>query len=301
MRFLGIKNWIVVVVLLLTPLVLMYAQKRNPNLLHPVSSYLLDAVFIIQSGLLAVSSRISDGLYAYRFFKWDEQENLRLRARLKQHNFLTILLKEAELENQRLKQLMNHFPSGLPSEPIYADVIGRLGAPLSRLIELNVGSEDHIKRGDGVIGAAGAVGRVILVSKYTCQVLLMTDVSSSVDVMVQRTRERGILHGTTDAQSYMFQVDNFDRLAQVRKGDVVLTSGVGFGLPAGVPVGRVVRVGSSYNKLYREAKIEPFINYNTLQNVLVLRGGMMGSAWSRSNLNQLAIEQSLEYPPRKKQ
>lgn len=257
--------------LCLATLLLSYTQKNKFFLLEKTSNILLQTVSFCQENFYHFFNSINKKVQQYHYFTWDFEENKRLKKKLEQTSFAYQLLKEAELENQRLKDLLQAIPPYPDMHPIYAPVIGRTGYPLSRLVQIGAGTAQGIQKGDGVITSKGVLGRVVITSLHYAQVLLLTDVSSAIDVVIQRTRSKGILTGLSHPKRYGCQIDNFDRLADVKIGDILITSGIGIGFPAGIPVGKITHVQKANNGLFIETQVEPFTKANQVEEVLVLR------------------------------
>ncbi len=82
------------------------------------------------------------------------------------------------------------------------------------------------------------VGRITSVAPNASRVLLISDRTSSVGVTISRSRYMGFLRGSADHAVMQF----FDKVPDVRRGDVVATSPYSQIFPAGLPVGRVESV-----------------------------------------------------------
>jgi hypothetical protein len=127
-----------------------------------------------------------------------------------------------------------------------------------------------VRRGDGVVDKSGVVGVVLGIGRRTSDVLLLSDPSSSIDVVSQRTRARGVLHGEDSDERYGTQVEDFDKLRDVRPGDTLVTSGIGTRFPPGLLVGVVTEAEAPDDSLYLRAKVRPAVRFDTIEHVLVL-------------------------------
>lgn len=263
-RFLGkFKTLVGVVALLLLPFVILHFKKKIPSLSEAVSGTFVDTSAYFQESILWVFSGVSDALQRRTVAQESKNELFELRHQKHELRTLQILLSESERENQRLRDLMR-FSSGLNANAriVGAVVIGEVGAPLVRSIQIDQGTKAGLQKGDAVVSDAGAVGQVLMTGKYSSQVLLLSDLSSAVDVVVQRSRAKGILRGLT--------VRDFDRLQDIKVGDIIVTSGVGAKFPEGMPIGRISKIQNHRQGLYVEAIVQPFVAFNRLENVLVL-------------------------------
>ena len=144
-------------------------------------------------------------------------------------------LLETEKQNQQLQALLG-YKKEQPKEGIVAPVIGRGGDHWWQYVTLGRGGQQGLKPNSIVLGLGGLVGRVVSVTPNTSQVLLISDPSSRVGVLVSRTRHMGIIRGQSSNQGVM---QFFDKLPDVKPGDVVVTSSVSQLFIPGTPVGRV--------------------------------------------------------------
>lgn len=264
------KGIVVVGVLLLMPLVLLYAQTKRPGARGPVVGVVVDVAAAMERALLWATGGILDGIdhYVTSVAAWDELMALRRERGMA----LAWWARAEELakENEELRSLAQAAAPIDGPRPLGARVVGRTGAPLSNLITIDVGSVDGVRRGDGVIDKAGVVGLVLAVGRRASDVLLLSDSRSAIDVVVQRSRARGILRGTGAQDRYGARVEDFDKLREVKPGDAVVTSGLGARFPPGLLVGTVLEVEAPDNSLYVEAEIRPAATFERVEHVMVL-------------------------------
>jgi rod shape-determining protein MreC len=147
-------------------------------------------------------------------------------------------LTELESQNRQLRELLKLNTEGSRSG-IPAAVIGRSADHWWQQVILSRGSRDGVKVGYVVMTPGGVVGRVRKVSPTTSRVLLLSDPSSRVGVVISRSRYMGYLRGQAANRAVM---EFFDKVPDVRRGDVVSTSALSRLFPAGLPIGRVESV-----------------------------------------------------------
>jgi rod shape-determining protein MreC len=147
-------------------------------------------------------------------------------------------LVELESKNQRLEELLG-FIQSKKVQGIPAPLIGRSPDNWWQQITLGRGSGDGVKEGAIVVSPGGLVGRVTKVTSTTSRVLLLSDPSSQVGVMVSRSRYMGYMRGKLGNRAV---IEFFEKVPDVRQGDVVTTSSFSQLFPAGIPVGRVESV-----------------------------------------------------------
>lgn len=168
------------------------------------------------------------------------QENERLRQENEELFLLKDKMKALKAENKILKKLLHHID--LPQTQSYtARVIAENGDAFANSLIIYLGKEaPNIKRGYAVVNHRGLIGRIDIVSGNYARVTLLTDINSKIPVVSQKSRDRGILTGNNTGElSLIFT----PLLAELHKGDLLVTSGVGGGLPPDIPVARIKRVG----------------------------------------------------------
>jgi rod shape-determining protein MreC len=118
-----------------------------------------------------------------------------------------------------------------------------------------------------VVSPGGVVGRVVSTSPNAARVLLLEDPSSGVDVLVQRSRARGIVEGSLNGGCQLKYVKHREDL---RVGDLVATSGLDGIFPRGVAVGTISRLSREEGGLFQTAEVEPAVDFNKLEEVMVV-------------------------------
>jgi rod shape-determining protein MreC len=204
------------------------------------------------------------------------EDNLVLKSRLESSERDNARLKEVGLENERLRNLVSMRATLSERKVVAARVIGLGTTPLSRDIRIDVGRDDGVQTGDAVVAGAGLVGRVSAVTASYAEIQLLVDSHSAVDVVVQRSRSRGIVRGR--GESGLCSVDHLVRTADVTAGDTVVTSGLGGAYPAGLQVGTISSVTSPEVGVFREALLQPFVAFEYLEEVLVVLGSADSTA-----------------------
>jgi rod shape-determining protein MreC len=149
-----------------------------------------------------------------------------------------------------------------------AGVIGRDASGLYRTVLIDRGSVDGLEHQQAVLSPDGVVGRVIKVFPRSALVLLVTDRSSGIDAIVQRTRDQGVVQGGGGGGCVLKYLD---RSAEVEVGDYVVTSGIGGRFPKGVLIGQVSGINQG-GDLFQSVDIRPSAGLNRLEEVLVVTG-----------------------------
>ena len=159
-------------------------------------------------------------------------ENLLLQGRMQKLAALTE-------QNVRLRELLNS--SALVNEKVeVAELIGVDPNPFTHRIIINKGERDGVILGQPVLDARGLMGQVVELMPYTSRVLLLTDTTHSIPVQVNRNGLRAIASGTGNPER--LELRHVADTADIKEGDLLVSSGLGQRFPAGYPVATVKEV-----------------------------------------------------------
>lgn len=201
----------------------------------------------------------------YFYLRGVRAENRELKQEIEQMRLEQVRLNEDAAQAHRLQNLLA-FKEQYISKTVAAQVIGSSGSDLSRVVYIDKGENAGIRRDMAVMTADGIVGKVLMVYPTVSQVLLISDQSSGVGAILEKSRLQGVLRGAANGEVMLERVMSDE---QVAAGDVVLTSGGDQIFPKGLPVGTVSKV-SNGRDLFLNIKIKPAANLSKLEEVLVL-------------------------------
>ena len=166
-------------------------------------------------------------------------QNAELKRKLEQSRRRLIEAQATELENKRLKALLR-LTRETENPVAVTRIVGSSFASVRRLATLSAGASSGVKPGQPVRSADGLVGRVIETGRWASRVLLVGDSASNVPVRLVRDGTAAIAtghgDGTIDLKTLEVGRNPF------RRGDVLVTSGVGGVYPPDIPVAVVVAV-----------------------------------------------------------
>jgi rod shape-determining protein MreC len=195
------------------------------------------------------------------------QQNSELQNDVAELQAQVIQLQQQVGETQVLAALVDFSRARPENTYRAAAVIGRDPSPFLHYIIINRGSNDDIRRGMPVVTNQGLVGRVDAVIANAARVQLITDPASSVNVRLQNAEEEGALVGSVTGDVVL---ELIPQDAEVETGDLVLTSGLGGGYPPDLIVGQVVNIRSRDYDLFQQATVQPVVDFNRLQIVLII-------------------------------
>ena len=171
-------------------------------------------------------------------------------------------------QNARLKDLLDAQTSlGLSVQ--LARLIDVDLDPFRPRVVLNVGASQGVTVGQPVIDAHGIMGQVIEVLGNTSIVMLITDPTHAIPVMVERSGLRTIAYGTGAIDR--LELPNIPISADVQVGDRLVTSGLGGRFPAGFPVGEILSISTDSSSLFAAAQARPAAALDRSGDVLLLR------------------------------
>jgi len=200
-------------------------------------------------------------------------ENERLRKRIQALEVERQKLLESQASNSRLTQLLD-LRSHLPSKTVTASIIAHSASSWFQSCLLDKGSADGVSKGMAVVTPLGVLGQVVSVTPRTAKVLLVTDPNSGIDVLVQRTRARGIVSGSLENGPVLKYVK---RSEEVEEGDRLITSGTDGVFPKGMMVGTIIKVTKQHIGLFQFIEVLPAVQAARVEEVLVV-GAVNSSA-----------------------
>ncbi|PWB73242.1 MAG: rod shape-determining protein MreC [Anaerolineales bacterium] len=221
----------------------------------------------LQSWFSTRFSALQDFFTAPRDIASLRQRNAELESDVSELQAQVIQLQQQVGETQILAALVDFSRANPENTYKAAAVIGRDPSPFLHYVIINRGSNDGILRGMPVVTDQGLVGRVDAVIADAARVQLITDPASSVNVRLQNAETEGSLVGSVTGDVIL---ELIPQDVTVEPGDLALTSGLGGGYPPDLIVGQVVNVRSREFDLFQQATIQPVVDFNRLQIVLVI-------------------------------
>jgi rod shape-determining protein MreC len=147
-----------------------------------------------------------------------------------------------------------------------AEIIGSGATPDFRTVTIDKGSSQGLKQDMAVLAPGGVVGRVVISSPRAAKVQLLTDRNAAAGALIERSRAQGVIVGLGDDR---LRLDYVSEVADVVKGDIVVTSGIDGIFPKGFIIGTVVDVQKA-GGAYREIVVQPAVDFSKLEEVLVV-------------------------------
>lgn len=226
------------------------------------SIHSIQSVFgFISGGISSVWNNYIDLVHVKMEHQILIDENKRLRNE-------SLGLKEKAIAADRLMELLNLKDTLNQDEYIIANIIAKDPSNWSSVVVINKGSEDGLMPNMGVITADGVVGRIVKTTPGYSRVLLLSDRNSAIAGLIQRTRDEGIASGRAGSA---LRLKYIMITSDVRKGDLVLTSGTDGVFPAGIVIGSISNVESPKNAMFHSIELLPSVNLLKVREVMVLK------------------------------
>ena len=183
---------------------------------------------------------------------------------------------ELKTENESLKQKNSELEQQLNLAEKYGEyktvpgtIISRDISNYSKTLVINIGSDNGIKEKMTVLADEGLVGYVISTTNKTAKIQTIVDSASATSCIASTTRDTMICKGTIENKSVL-SASNIDTNARIIQGDSVETSGLGGIYLKGIHVGKIKKVNEGSNKTDSYATIETAVDFEKLENVLVI-------------------------------
>lgn len=177
-------------------------------------------------------------------------------------------------EIERLKALNELDSTYVEYDLISGRVVDRSFESWNKVVTINIGSKDGVKVDDGVIVADGLVGKIIAVNENDSLVSLLSsnDEFSKISVVIMSEKEKvnGVIKNY-DFETQMFDIQLMDANDKIKKGDVIVTSGLGGHFPRGLYFGQVGEIKQVADGVGISVKAKSDVNFNGIDYVKVVK------------------------------
>lgn len=262
----GVIGIIITIIILI--LIVVVSNINIEDFSH-IGGALSSFVMPVQNGITYIKNKISGNNTFFSDMAALKEENKTLKEK---NSELEKSLRELEIiksENETLKSYVNLKDKYTEYTTVPGYVINKSTNNYSNIIVINVGEKDGIQVGMPVIADEGLVGHVISITDSTAKVQTLLDTSSAVSCVIGTARDSVIVKGNLE-NTNMLKATYIPTSATLLEGDKVETSGLGGIYPKGITIGTVKKIIDTKNLTNRYATIEPAVNFNKLETVLVI-------------------------------
>ena len=235
--------------------------------LTPLSRILLNPLVAVQSWVATRYQAVQEFVNAPQDTARLRQRNTELEAEVARLQTQIIELQEQLSETNVLSALVDFARANPENRYQAAAVIARDPSPFLQYVIINRGSDDGLRRGMPVVTQQGLIGRVTAITAGAARVQLITDPASTVNVRIESSGAQAVLQGQLNGEIIL---DMIPQNANVRSGDLVLTSGLGGGFPANILIGQVSSIRSRAQDIFQRASVQAVADFSQINIVLVI-------------------------------
>ena len=247
-------------------IVIMFMDKRG--------EYFERVRYVLDAAAYPVQLAVSSPSAAWRWIKESieardvlQAENARLLARDRELELRSMRYEALARENDQLRGLRDALPP-VADKWLVAEIVDIQLNNLRQRVILNRGATNGVFKGQAVLDDKGLLGQTTHVGPWSAEVILITDSEHAVPVQIERTGLRTIAVGTGDTAS--LALPYLPANADVKTGDILMTSGLGGVFPAGYPVGRVAEVHRDAVQPLAQVRAVPFASMDTDREVMLV-------------------------------
>lgn len=265
------KLAVTIVLLSVTFLILIFKTIKSDNI--SLTGNGIGVTFnAIQGGIYKFNSKVKDSVSFIFNFSNVKKENEELRKKNNELESKALDYDSLKEENEKLRGMLNFKNQRSEYDYIGCDIIGKSGSGLLDQFVINKGSKDGIQKQMIAITEQGLVGQVTSTGSNWAIVQSLSNENLAVSGTIESTNDNGgIVKGYKDsdnrllAKLYYLPLDS-----NIKKGDVILTSGLGGIYPKGIRIGSVTDVEEDKGKVMKNAIIKPYVDFNKLEEVFIV-------------------------------
>lgn len=265
------RNIIVVTIIVIATTIVM-ALSMKPG--SQIMQYMGKAGYVVkpvQSVLTSIQNGVKNALNFFPNISKVKSQNKKYSKQIEVLESKLSRYEEYKRENSRLRSLLKlkslyNYKKSLAAQIIAKDPTNWFGT-----FEINKGSNQGIKKKMAVITYKGLVGYVIQAGPNWSKVVSTLDTDCSASSLVVRTRDNGICMGDESISSNgLIKMNYISNSSKVSIGDSIETSGMGGTFIKGIPIGKVTSVKRDSDQLTKYAIVKPYVDFNKLEDVMVI-------------------------------
>jgi rod shape-determining protein MreC len=247
-------------------LVIMFLDQRH--------GWMEQARYFLQLGAYPIQLAVSSPSTAWKWLQetFDSRDALRAEnARLRDQDRLLALrsmrYEALARENSQLRGLRDALPP-VAERWLAAEIVNIPLNSLRQRVLINRGTTNGVFKGQALLDDKGVIGQTTHVGPFSAEVILITDPEHAIPVQIERTGLRTIAVGAGDTTS--LALPYLPGNADIKSGDMLITSGLGGVFPAGYPVARVTEVHRDAVQPLAQVRAIPFAAVETDTEVMLV-------------------------------
>ncbi|MBN1352412.1 rod shape-determining protein MreC [candidate division KSB1 bacterium] len=250
----SVKEYLTLALAVIFSLVLLYSNENKQ-------------VFVIQRWFIEISGSLLEKLSFFEKIISIYEENIELKRQNAQLKLEATKYHEALLENIRLRKLVE-FRQKNEFQVVAAAVISTGATLFTSTLVLDAGRSRGVAPNMPVVTAEGLAGKIINVAENYSIAHILLDRNFRVSATLQRTRLKGIVRWE---RGNLYRMDGIVKRADVRTGDIIVTSGYSTIFPPGLKIGEVVDCQDNINQLFKDVLVTPSVDFSKLEEVFILK------------------------------
>lgn len=264
------RDFFICVILLGLPFLFLHSNLKDPTRLNSFDRVVLKLSTPIQYVSAMVARTVSDMWGSYIYLVDVRAENEILKMENQRLRKLNQSANQLQMENVQLRSMLE-FKETAKHKLLAAQVIGKDTSPYFKVLRITIDrGTAKVKPGMAVVTNEGLVGQIEATWDKYSDVLLAVDPKSSIDVLIERNKSRGLLKGTGDSSRYECKIEYLLKTDEVQIGDKVVTSGMDRQFPEGVEVGKVSKLKKREFGLFQEVWVQPTVDFSRVKDVFVM-------------------------------
>lgn len=278
--FLNKRLIVLLVSIILLVALIGFSIKDRQKLSWP-EQFVKDSIGVVQRVFEKPAQYVAGFFQNVEDIKVTYEENKALKAKLDKYAELSSKVGALSKENEELRAILGKKDSLSYLDPLQATVIGRNPDKWYDLVAIDKGAQEGVQKDMAVITDKGLIGKVKSVSQFTSTVELLSSVTRTnrISAVAQDDPTKtvfGLIEGyDKDKQALIFT--KIPSNANVKKDQIIVTSGLGGVFPDGLVIGKIVDVTPDDYGLTQTAYVKPEADFNNIDNVIVAKRKMTSS------------------------
>ena len=261
-------TFIVLIVVIVTLVVTTFGSKKESSAIQNLANTVMEPAI---EGTYNTSMSVKNFFQRLFALRKVDTDYLELKSRVMALELDNQFMKNLQLENQRLVDLLGYIENNPEYQYISAQVIAKDPGSWFMEFTVNRGEEDGVEVDMAVANQYGLIGRVIQTTAHTAKIVTIIDTRSAAAGVVERSRDQGMVKGAVDPESKLpiCRLDHLPNDADLIPGDVVLSSSLGGIFPKGVLIGEIQEIKIESGAV-AYALIKPYVDFGHIEEVLII-------------------------------
>jgi len=246
-------------------IVLISAQVNSRSGVPLLQAFVFGAFAEVQRGSAGIVGGVRAGWDDYVALRRVHADNQALKDQVRDLEIRLQRQRALAGESANLRQLLDlRDHTALATRA--AEIIGTSATADFRTVTIDRGTADGVRTDMAVVSPQGAVGRVVMPAGRASKVQLLVDRNAAAAVMLEASRDQGIVVGTGET---LLRLEYLSTSARIAKGDRLVTSGIDGIYPAGFLVGTIEEVERA-GGTFRNIRVRPAVDFSKIEQVLVV-------------------------------